>query len=282
MSRHALVPAGGAEPGTTAQPAETGGHVRRCAERGHVIVLSYAYSGAQHVQHILAAGTGLACTSGTGIIPLCAAVAETWQAIEDKGGQAMSRLAASTIQALVTVQVTSILARSGTTRWCELATAPPGAAQAFLQVFPGTGFVCVHRSCLGVVRAGVQASPWGLHGQGLVPYILSYPGNSVAALAAYWANSAQQLLAFEAANGEAAHRVRYEDVIAQPEALTAVRASLGLGNDVHNGALPGLGFPEPDTALQGPEAEVPAEMIPQPLRQRISTLHAELGYPPLE
>ena len=195
---------------------------------------------------------------------------------------AMSPLAAVTIRRLVAAQVTVILAGSGQTRWCELATAFPSAAEAFLQVFPDARFVCVHRSCPSVVRAFVQANPWGQPGQGLTPYLLTYPGNNVAALAAYWANSAEQLMAFENTNQEAAYRVRYEDVTADPDqALATVRSALGLGNTESHGAHPARPdlFSEPDGTPAEPPAKVPAEMIPEPLRQRISRLHADLGYP---
>jgi hypothetical protein len=196
----------------------------------------------------------------------------------------MSQLAVSTVRSLVTAQLTVLLAGLGKARWCELATASPGAAEAFLQVFPQAGFVCVHRHCLDVVRAGVEARPWGLQGQGLAPYLVAYPGNSVAALAAYWADSTEELLAFEEANHEIAIRVRYEDVVANPAgALTAVRARLGLED-------PGPStFPEQPAPLEAkvraPLASddvVPVEMIPSPLRERISRMHTELGHPSLK
>jgi len=303
-------PGGGPGPAAESgpQPAERDG---AGARNGPVLVLSYPHSGAGHVQDRLAAGTDLACTSGTGIIPLSVTAAEAWRRVEGQPGQAMSRLAVSTIRGLLTAQVAVILAGSGKSRWCELVTAPPSAADPFLQVFPQTGFVCVHRCCGDVIRAGVRASPWGVHGPGLVPYFLSHPGNSVAALAAFWASSTEQLLAFEAANPGAAHRVRYEDVLAAPgRALAAVRASLQLGGAAAAGlpgepsgpvsaspdstapdpagrASAGPGTAEPGTAGPGtagpgaPEPPLPVETIPEPLRERVGRLHDQLGYPPL-
>jgi hypothetical protein len=269
-------------------PVSQGAAIGAGAPNGPVVVLSYAYAGADRVQNALAARSGLACTSGTGIIPLCGAAAEAWRRIESQPGARMSPLAAAAIRGLVTAQITAILASSGQPRWCELATTSGDAAEAFLQVFPHAHFVCVHRSCLDVVRAGVQANPWGLQGQGFMPFLLAYPGNSVAALAAYWASSAEQLLRFEQANRQATDRVRYEDVTAQPgQALAAVRAALGLGgreSDDSFPAPPGWLAQTADVPAQ-PDANVPAvptEMIPEPLFQRISRLHGELGYPPPE
>ncbi len=249
-----------------------------------VIVLSYAYSRAPRVQEALADGTALACTAGTGIIPLCEAAAETWRRVEGRPGQAPSRLGVATLRGLITAQVTVILAAAGKTRWCELATTTPKAAESFLQVFPETSVVCVHRSSLDVIGAGVRANPWGLQGLGLTPYLLAYPGNSVAALAAYWADSTEELLAFETSNPHAAYRVRYEDVAADPgQALATVRACLGLDDGAQKGSLPepANSIETPTTETSPPEPTVPTEMIPNPLHERINHLHAELGYPRL-
>jgi hypothetical protein len=248
--------------------------------RGPVVMLSYAHSGAGWVQNVLGAESGLACTSSTGILPLCAAPAETWRRIEGQAGQKPSRLAVCSIRGLVTAQMTAILAQAGAGRWCELATADSSSAEVFLQIFPGTAFVCVHRRCLEVIRTGVQASPWGLAGQGLTPYLLVHPGNSVAALAAYWANAAADLLAFEQAHHGIVYRVRSEDVLAEPDkSLRALRAGLGL-NRVGPTTSPG-GLEDMAPGAQAPSAAgpwVPVEMIPIPLHQQVRRIEAELGY----
>lgn len=249
------------------------------------MVLSYLHSGGRWVQEALAAGAAMACTSATGVIPLCLAAAEVWQRIEGQQGRGMSRLARSTIRAMATAQVTSILASEGQRRWCELAVAAPSGAQPFLEVFPQAAFVCVHRSSLEVVRSVVQANPWGMQGQGLGQYLLSYPGNSVAAVASYWARSTEDLLSFEAANPQAARRVRYEDLTAGPGALTALRTSLGLSGDGRGVMLPGPPYPAGSADPPGPSAAgpgVPLWMLPGPLRDRVNRLHAVLGYPSLE
>ena len=286
MDAHGPLAGDGAPPEQRPQPAARGlATAGAGAPNSPIIVLSYAYAGAERVQDALAEGSSLGCTSGTGIIPQCAAAAEAWRRIEGQQSTTMSRLAAAAIRGLVTAQIAAILASSGQPRWCELATAAPGAAETFLQVFPDAHFVCVHRSCLDVIRAGVQANPWGLQAQSFKPFLLAYPGNSVAALAAYWMTSTEQLLGFERANQQAADRVRYEHVTTQPgQALAAVRAGLGLSDTDSDGIPPAQqGWPiESGDAPAQPDATVPAEMIPQPLRQRITQLHAELSYPPPE
>src|SRR5262252_1198000 len=186
-AEHGSLEGGGASAEQRPQPAARGPATAGAgAPNSPIIVLSYTYAGAERVQDALAEGSSWGCTSGTGIIPQCAAAAEAWRRIEGQQGMTMSRLAVAAIRGLVTAQIAAILVRSGQPRWCELATAAPGAAETFLQVFPGAHFVCAHRSCLDVIHAGVQANPWGLLAQSFKPFLLAYPGNSVAALAAYW------------------------------------------------------------------------------------------------
>jgi hypothetical protein len=245
--------------------------------------LAYAYSGAARVVEALATDPAVAATTGTGIIPLCGQAAQTWQHLDGRAdGQPLSRLAASTLRALITAQVTMILAEAGKTRWCELATSAPSAASSFLQVFPGTAIVTVHRHSLDMIRAAVQASPWGLHLPRLAPYLASCQGSTAAALAAYWADSTEQLLAFEAANPRATYRVRYEDAAADPDqALASLRSCLGLTTGPHQdiiGEPASTGQPAPQ-APSPAGTTVPAATIPRPLLDRISRLHAQLGYP---
>jgi hypothetical protein len=271
--------AGTRRPGETAD--DTGG---RSTAGSPVIVLSYLYSGADRVQDAIAAGTDWACTSFTGIVPLCAAAAQTWRQVEGEREAGISRLAVATIRGLVTAQVTAILASAGRTRWCELAGAPASVAESFLQIFPGSQFVCVHRACPEVVRTAIQASPWGLQNQALTPYLLNFPGNSVAALAAYWANSAEQLLAFEQANRGVTRRVRYEDVTSgkgHAPGPVSMPAQPGEVNQ-HTAAPPRDELSPSDPAVPADPQLMPPKLIPGPLRERVDRLHRELGYPPLE
>jgi hypothetical protein len=70
-----------------------------------VVLLSYVHSGADLVQQALAEGTDLACTVGTGILPLCEVAAATWDQIDGRRGQARSRLAIASIRTLVSTQL---------------------------------------------------------------------------------------------------------------------------------------------------------------------------------
>jgi Sulfotransferase family len=243
---------------------------------GPVIVLACAYAGAARVVEALAADPAVAATTSTGIIPLCGQAARTWQRLDGSAGPPLSQLAASTLRALITAQVTMILAEAGKTRWCELAIGATSAAPSFLQVFPGTTIVTVHRHSLDMIHAAVQASPWGLYLPRLAPYLSSYQGNTAAALAAYWADSTEQLLAFETANPQVTYRVRYEDAVADPDrALAGLRSCLGLTTGPDQGIIREPAPPAPSPA----STVIPAATIPRPLLDRITSLHAQLKYP---
>lgn len=251
------------------------------ASAAPVVILSYGYSGAALVQQILAEGTDLACTAATGIVPLCRAAAAAWAQIELRPDTSMSRLAISSIRTLVSTQITIVLAAADKRRWCELATSAPSAAQTFLQIFPEARFVCVHRACTDVISAAIRAQSRGLNGPLTYQFTRRYPGNSTAAVAAYWSWATEQMLAFEAANPHACRRVHYEDVIADAEhALASIRTSLHLNQPTrqHPPEIPERAEPAGEDQ-KGRHLPVALNMIPAELRRQIGQLHAELGYP---
>lgn len=228
-----------------------------------MIILGYQYGGAGHVQHMLAPAEVFACTSGTGLLPLCESAALAWRQVEDRDGP-LSALARTSIRALTDCLITTVLAGSGGGRWCEVASAHPRSADIFRQIYPAAKFVCVHRSCAAVITTAVQASPWGLADPALQAFAAHFPGNSAAAVAAYWASHTEPLLDFEQSHPEACHRVRYEDLTGNPgQAADDICSFLALNrNDL---AIPypvgEAGFPVPGGAPGGNRRT--AEEVPQ-------------------
>jgi len=249
---------------------------------GPVVILSYPNARAWRVQDLLAAGTDLMCTCGTGILQQCAGAAKVWRQLKGREGPASSPVAVSATPGLIQAEMTAMLTEAGKSRWCELAMGSTTAAQAFLQVFPDAAFVCVHRCCQDVIRASTRVSPWELQRQIPAPYLLSYCGNTVAALAAYWVHSAEQLLAFERANPGSARRIRYEDMAGDAgTALGPIRSWLRLDGASSSARLPGRPeLPEPrEPGMPSADPPLPLDMIPRPLSDRVASLNAELGYP---
>lgn len=246
-----------------------------------VIVLTYAHSGAARLQSLLASHPDLACTSGTGILPLCEQAAITWRIADDRADMGLSPLALASIRALATGIITSMLIRTGKRRWCELAAAPPMSAETFLQIYPGTRFVCLHRACTDMVYAAIHASPWGLAGPAFAPFTATHPGSTVAALTAYWTAHAGPLVTFEEAHPEVCHRIRYEDLSAGSQA-SALFAFLGL--EIPSAGIPGGRDASDITAEPGAAGcatPIPAGQIPPQLLAQANDLAGKLGYLPM-
>lgn len=248
--------------------------------RTPVILLSYPHSGATLVQEALTAGADLACTSGTGILPMCELIAAVWAGIEGDSGPPMSQLARSAARSLVSAQLSCLLAQTGRRRWCELATAPPDAARAFLQLFPAADVVCVHRTCTGLITQAVRDRPWGL-GPDLTPFTLHHPGNTVAALASFWLAATEGLLDLEAAEPGHVQRIRYEDLAGNQHTLADMRARLRLPpyQETTDITAPAA---TPAPATGGRHPPIPLDMIPDGLRERIEHAHDRLGYAALQ
>ena len=86
-------------------------------------------------------------------------------------------------------------------------------------MFPGAKFICLYRHPMDVIASGIEACPWGLKGYGFEPYAAESPGNAVQALARFWSDHAAAILAAEEQFPDRCHRVRYEDLVADPEAV---------------------------------------------------------------
>jgi hypothetical protein len=245
--------------------------------------LTYAQSGAARLQHALADHVpqtdraALACTSGTGVLAACDAAAAAWRRI-DGGDGPPSRLALASIRALANGLVTAILSGAGGSRWCEICIAPAGHADAFLAAYPAARVVCLHRRCLDVISAALRANPWGLDGTPFGAFASAYPGNAVAAAAAYWDAYTRALLEFERAHQASCWRLKYEEVAIGPDAIPAdLTAFLGLAA-AHIGPPPAIRPAEPASSSATMAEPFPVERIPAELRRRIGELSDELGY----
>jgi hypothetical protein len=254
----------------------------RTSSSAPIIVIAYAGSGADRLRSALSAYPDLACTQQTGILPLFHHAVTTWQAVDGSVGPGVSPLAAASLRALSAGLMTAILARQHARRWCEFATAPPAAAQTFARLYPQAQFLIVHRRADTVARAIASASDWGPEGPEFAPFVSAHPGSPVAALASYWAAHTAQQLEFEQANQDRCHRLRVEDLTADPaQTLKAIGDFLALDD---GGAPPyvfqddnGNRSADPFSAAAG----LPADRIPAPLLARVNELHRSLGYSPI-
>jgi hypothetical protein len=176
-------------------------------------------------------------------------------------------------------QATVVLgADSGVRRWCETVVSGTPVAETFLRIFPGTRFVCCYRRCDEVIADVVTKNPYGIGDTEFWNHSLLWQGNSVAAVAAYWAERVQSLLDFEAAHPQVSTRARLEDFQAgDGSELNALCDFLALPS------VGGAGSPTPPSsgAPACAPVAVPAARIPPGLRRRVNELHSILGYPSL-
>jgi Sulfotransferase family len=248
-----------------------------------VIVLASAYCGAGRLSSLLAGHPDLACTSGTGVLPLCEQAMATWRKVDDQAGRPPSLLAVAATRALAASIITSLLAREGKPRWCEVAAASSQAAETFLRIYPGTRFLCMYRACPGVIRAALDASPWGLADPGFAPFTRAYPASTVAALTAYWVAHTGSLLDFEHSHPQACLRVRFEDLAGAEHHKTAAEIESFLGLvDLQGQPSPGEVHPTqsaPDSS--DPEVDLPVDLIPAVMLAQANDLLRHLDYRPL-
>jgi hypothetical protein len=248
------------------------------AQGGPVIVLTYAHSGAELLQSVLGRDPDLARTAGTGVLPMCEQAAAAWRTADGRPTGPLSALAAASIRVLATAIISATISGDGKRRWCETSTAPPAYAETFLQLFPGTLVLCLHRSCPDVIQSALHAGPWGLAGEAFAPFTSAHPVSAVAALTAYWAAHTGALLTFERAHPGACRRVRYEDLSA--DSYDDLRAFLTLGDGPGAPDVTGHSIGAPP-GNDDPSLRFPAGHVPPGLLEQANDLMKELGYPPL-
>jgi hypothetical protein len=245
-----------------------------------VIVLAPAYSGASTLRSLLEGHPALACTSGTGLLPLCEQAMATWRNADGRPAGTPSSLASTATRALATSVIISILAREGRSRWCEVAAANPQAAETFLRLYPGTRFLCLHRACPSVIRAVLDASSWGITDPLFTPFASRYPANTVASLTAYWVTVTGPLLAFEREHSRSCLRVRFEDLTRSRQAGQRIASFLGLADTVGR-PTPGGHDEQPTAPDMELAADLPVNLLPPALLAQANDLLQQLDYPPM-
>jgi Sulfotransferase family/SCP-2 sterol transfer family len=190
-----------------------------------VFVLCNGRSGSTLLRFLLDAHPDLACPPETNMPALCGQLATMWSLIEgaplpaNRGDEQLEipEAAVAGVRKTMDLMTGSYLARRGKKRYCDKSLGTARFAKLLLRIYPEARFVCLYRHPMDVIASGLEACPWGLSGYGFDPYITSTPGNAVFALARFWADSAAAILAVEEQFPDRCVRVRYEDLVADPE-----------------------------------------------------------------
>lgn len=202
-----------------------------------VFVLCGARSGSTLLRFMLDAHPALACPPETNIPALCGQLATVWSLIAgaplapERGDEppVIPDAATNGIRQTVDQMIGSYLARRGARRFCDKSLSTARFTSLLTRVYPEARFLCLYRHPMDMIASGIEACPWGLRNYGFDSYIAASPGNTVLALARYWNDNTSAILAAEEKFPEACHRVRYEDLVTDPEATMAgVFSFLGL------------------------------------------------------
>jgi hypothetical protein len=192
-----------------------------------VFVLCAARSGSTLLRFQLDAHPDLACPPETNVPALCGQLATVWSLIEgaplsiNRGDEPpeIPDAAIAGVRETMDRMTGSYLARRGKKRYCDKSLGTARFAYLMQRIWPGAKFVCLFRHPMDVISSGIEASPWGFNGYGFEPYIAATPGNSVHALAHFWLDNAATILAAEEHYAERCYRVRYEDMVTDPQAV---------------------------------------------------------------
>jgi hypothetical protein len=203
-----------------------------------VFVLCMGRSGSTLLRFLLDAHPDLACPPETSLPALCRQLAVVWSLIEGaplsaERGDAPPQIpdgAVKGIRRMLDEMTGSVLDRRGKRVFCDKSLGSAWHADLLRQIYPQARFVCLYRHPMDMIRSGLEACPFGLNGYGFDQYIVGSPGNSVLALARYWLDNATAIAKVEETHPQLCHRVRYEELVEDPEGvMQGVYAFLGVG-----------------------------------------------------
>lgn len=212
----------------TKRPARAHGRqARRGASADPVFVLCGGRSGSTLLRFVLDAHPDLACPPETNVPTLCGQLANVWSLIEgaplsaNRGDEPpeIPDAAIAGVRETMDRMVGSYLARRGKKRYCDKSLGTASYSYLMTRVWPEAKFICLFRHPMDVIASGMEACPWGLNGYGFDPYIAETPGNAVFALARFWVDTVGPILVTEQQWPERCHRVRYEDMVEDPQAV---------------------------------------------------------------
>ena len=194
-----------------------------------VFVLCHARSGSTLLRFLLDAHQDLACPPETNLSALCAQLATVWSMIEgaplsaNRGDEppAIPDAAIAGTRETMDRIVGRYLQRRGKLRYCDKSLGTARYAELITRVYPAAKFLCLYRHPMDVIASGLEACPFGLTGYGFDSYNATTPGNAVLALARYWVDNTAATLAVEERFGDRCLRVRYEDLVTDPEGTAA-------------------------------------------------------------
>ena len=178
--------------------------------------------------------------------------------------------------------------------YCDKSLDAPEHLAALGRVFPRAHYLLLFRHVLDVVASALEVSAYGFQAFGYPQYVQRSVGNFVAPLVEHWIARVRWAMEWQAANPSLCHRVRYEDLVADPQGeLSAIFSFVGVAADLTSiaralNAVPDTQtYGDPKVAFTssihtqsiGRGRRIPVSMIPPMLLAEANELLAMLGYP---
>jgi hypothetical protein len=193
-----------------------------------VFILCQARTGSTLLRLLLDCHPELTCPDETNLPALCNNMLPVWSLVTGNPAPVpnmpfdISRLPREVTEGLrksMDLIMSTHLERSGKLRWCDKSLGSAQFAALLLELYPKARFLCLHRLPMDVIASAHEACPYGLSGYGYEPYIAASPGNSVLAVARCWLDMTAEIMSAEEEFGEHCLRVRYEDLVTDPETV---------------------------------------------------------------
>jgi Sulfotransferase family len=266
-----------------------------------IFILCAGRSGSTLLRFLLDAHPEVACPPETKLSGLCTQLTAAWALFDrvtvsangahERPGP--SETVIDGVRQTLDSMLVPYLERRGKTRYCDKSLGSAAHATLLQRIFPDVKFLCLYRHPMDLINSGMEACPWGLAGYGFDSYGAADPGNSVLALAKFWADHASKIAGVEDRFPDQCHRVRYEDLVLDPEGEAArIFEFLGVA------PAPGITdrcftfdrerFGPADYKIWnttrisadsvGKGWSVPARLIGAPVRTRVNKLADRLGY----
>ncbi len=267
-----------------------------------VFILTMARSGSTLLRFILDAHPSLCCPPELSVAATAAHLAHLWTVAEGVLSPAMPTSLAegqltdharAAIREAIQAPLVPYMAERGATRWCDKSLDGLLFARVAAALWPRAQFICLYRHCMDVIASGLEACRWGPDAFGFEEFAPQFPGNSVAAIGACWADMTAKIIDFEKEYPGRSLRVRYEDLVADTEDVAGrifgflgVPAVPGISRScfavAHDANGPGdakIWFTAAVSAESvGRGREVPADRLPAHVRADVNRALSELGY----
>ena len=261
-----------------------------------IFILCYSRSGSTLLRYILDTHPDICSPPEMHLGHLCYQLARAYLNTIEKSPNS-KRMAAELCRKNVFGIMQAYCDRHDASIWCEKSVSTIDTIEVIKDVFPDARYVVLHRQCLDVVHSSLEAlnrfqekAPQGF---GWAQYMARFPNNTIAALAAYWEDKTRRLLDFETSQPSICHRVRYEDIVQQPDdTLAGLFDFLGLDwkpelaarifmteHDIGPGddKINSQNAIHPDSVGTG--RNIPLDDVPEELLSHIDKLNIQLEFP---